>query len=138
MEKQLEELKKAFCEDLEQTRKPEDIDPLRITYLGRKGRLTSILRMMGSLDPAERPRMGALSNELKVFIEEKLDEKAKSFAADVTVRGIDVTMPGRVLRKGSIHVLNQVMNEVEASSSTSGSASPRGPKSRTTTITSRP
>jgi len=113
MEKQLEELKKAFCEDLEQTRKPEDIDPLRITYLGRKGRLTSILRMMGSLDPSERPRMGALSNELKVFIEEKLDEKAKSFAAEVTVPGIDVTMPGRVLRKGSIHVLNQVMNEVE-------------------------
>jgi phenylalanyl-tRNA synthetase alpha chain len=113
MESQLEELKKAFCEDLEQTRKPEDIDPLRITYLGRKGRLTSILRMMGSLDPSERPRMGALSNELKVFIEEKLDEKAKSFAARVTVRGIDVTMPGRVLRKGSIHVLNQVMDEVE-------------------------
>ncbi len=113
MEKQLEELKKSFCEDLEQTRKPEDIDPLRITYLGRKGRLTSILRMMGSLDPSERPRMGALSNELKLFIEEKLDDKARSFSAEVTVRGIDVTMPGRVLRKGSIHVLNQVMNEVE-------------------------
>jgi phenylalanyl-tRNA synthetase alpha chain len=113
MEKQLEELKKTFCEDLERTFKPEEIEQLRIVYLGRKGKLTSILRQMGNLDPAERPRMGALSNELKVFIEEKLSEKTNTFAPEVSLQGIDVTLPGRILRKGSIHVINQVMEEVE-------------------------
>ncbi len=113
MERQLEELKKAFAEDLEHTSKPEEIDLLRIQYLGRKGRLTAILRQMGSMDAAERPRMGALSNQLKVFMEQALDERAAGFASEKTTLGIDVTLPGRVLRRGSIHVINQVMGEIE-------------------------
>jgi len=113
MEKQLEELKKAFCEDLEHIHKPEDIEPLRIQYLGRKGRLTSILRQMGSLDPSERPRMGGLSNALKVFMEEALAEKTNALSTETFVQGIDVSLPGRVLRRGSIHILNKVIAEME-------------------------
>ena len=113
MEKQLEELKKAFCEDLEHIHKPEDIEPLRIQYLGRKGRLTSILRQMGSLDPSERPRMGGLSNDLKAFMEEALVEKTNALSTEALVQGIDVSLPGRVLRRGSIHILNKVIAEME-------------------------
>jgi phenylalanyl-tRNA synthetase alpha chain len=113
MERQLQELQKAFLEDLGHISKPDEIEPLRIQYLGRKGRLTGILRQMGSLGPDERPRMGALSNQLKVFMEKALDERALSFAADKPVQGIDVTLPGRVFKRGSIHVINQVMVEIE-------------------------
>jgi phenylalanyl-tRNA synthetase alpha chain len=113
MERQLEELQKSFLEDLEHISKPEEIEPLRIWYLGRKGRLTGILRQMGSLGPHERPRMGALSNQLKVFMEQALDDKALSLATDKPGQGIDVTLPGRVLKRGSIHVINQVMGEIE-------------------------
>ena len=113
MERQLQELQKAFLEDLGHISKPDEIEPLRIQYLGRKGRLTGILRQMGSLSAQERPRMGALSNQLKVFMEHALDDKALSFATDKPVEGIDVTLPGRVLRRGSIHVINQVMAEIE-------------------------
>jgi phenylalanyl-tRNA synthetase alpha chain len=113
MERQLEELQKSFLEDLEHISKPDEIEPLRIQYLGRKGRLTGILRQMGSLSADERPRMGALSNQLKVFMEQALDDKALSFATDKPVEGIDVTLPGRVLKRGSIHVINQVMAELE-------------------------
>ncbi len=113
METQLEELQKAFLEDLGHISKPDEIEPLRIQYLGRKGRLTGILRQMGSLGPDERPRMGALSNQLKVFMEQALDDKALSFATDKPVEGIDVTLPGRVFKRGSIHVINQVMGELE-------------------------
>ncbi len=113
METQLEELQKAFLEDLGHISKPDEIEPLRIQYLGRKGRLTGILRQMGSLGPDERPRMGALSNQLKVFMEQALDDKALSFATDKPVEGIDVTLPGRIFKRGSIHVINQVMGELE-------------------------
>jgi phenylalanyl-tRNA synthetase alpha chain len=113
METQLEELQKAFLEDLGHISKPDEIEPLRILYLGRKGRLTGILRQMGSLGPDERPRMGALSNQLKVFMEQALDDKALSLATDKPVEGIDVTLPGRVFKRGSIHVINQVMGELE-------------------------
>src|SRR5208337_36824 len=113
MDSQLEELQKAFVKDLEHISKPEEIEPLRIQYLGRKGRLTAILRQMGSLDAIERPRIGALSNQLKVFMEQALDEMAQSFSPEKTVQGIDVTLPGRILKKGSIHVINQVIAEME-------------------------
>ncbi len=49
MQTQLEELQKSFLEDLGHISKPDEIEPLRIQYLGRKGRLTGILRQMGSL-----------------------------------------------------------------------------------------
>ncbi len=113
MEKQLEELKKAFLGDLEHTSKPEEIELLRIQYLGRKGRLTAILRQMGSLDAAERPRMGALSNQLKLFMEQALDDLLSKLGTEKATPGIDVTLPGRVLKRGSIHVINQVMQEIE-------------------------
>ena len=113
MDSQLEELQKAFVKDLEHISKPEEIEPLRIQYLGRKGRLTAILRQMGSLDAVERPRIGALSNQLKVFMEQALEEKARSFSPEKAVQGIDVTLPGRILKRGSIHVINQVIAEME-------------------------
>ncbi|HOG84703.1 MAG TPA: phenylalanine--tRNA ligase subunit alpha [Deltaproteobacteria bacterium] len=113
MEKQLEELQRQFSQDLEKIHKPEEVEPLRIQYLGRKGRLTAVLRQMGSLGAEERPRMGALSNKLKAFMEQALEEKSTALASEQAATGIDVTLPGRVLRRGSIHVINQVMEEIE-------------------------
>ncbi|HXK48605.1 MAG TPA: phenylalanine--tRNA ligase subunit alpha [Deltaproteobacteria bacterium] len=114
MEKQLEELQKQFTQDLEAIHKPEEIEPLRIQYLGRKGRLTAVLRQMGTLSAEERPRMGALSNKLKSYMEQALDDKAAALASVQIATGIDVTLPGRGLHRGSIHVINQVIGEIEA------------------------
>ncbi|HOO39673.1 MAG TPA: phenylalanine--tRNA ligase subunit alpha [Deltaproteobacteria bacterium] len=113
MEKQLESLKKAFCEELDHIGVTEDLEPMRVKYLGRKGALTSILRQMGSLDPSERPRIGSLSNALKTFIEEAIAQKLDDLQSTSVVKGIDVTMPGRAPRKGGIHIINQVVRELE-------------------------
>ncbi|HDP24955.1 MAG TPA: phenylalanine--tRNA ligase subunit alpha [Deltaproteobacteria bacterium] len=114
MEKQLEELKRSFCSDLERLSKPEDLEQLRIQYLGRKGRLTSILRQMGQIDPGERPRMGSLSNALKTFMEEELSRKIEDLGRrEPAGEALDVTLPGRNVRRGSIHILNQVLFELQ-------------------------
>ncbi|HOM29308.1 MAG TPA: phenylalanine--tRNA ligase subunit alpha [Deltaproteobacteria bacterium] len=113
MEKQLEELQRTFLEDLESIRDPEQVEQARIAYLGRKGRLTTILRQMGSLSPEERPRIGALANSIKAKMEQALAEVSARIASRQSVQGIDVTLPGRVLRRGSVHVINQVMAEIE-------------------------
>ncbi|MGC9325624.1 MAG: phenylalanine--tRNA ligase subunit alpha [Desulfomonilia bacterium] len=114
MEKQLEELKRSFCADLEHITTSEDLEQLRIQYLGRKGKLTSILRQMGQIDPGERPRIGALSNTLKTFMEEELSRKSEDLGRHVTGLPIlDVTLPGRGGHRGSIHVLNQVLFELQ-------------------------
>jgi phenylalanyl-tRNA synthetase alpha chain len=113
MENQLEALKQAFCKELDNTQSVEDLEPMRVKYLGRKGALTSILRQMGSLDPQERPRIGSLSNQLKAFMEEALTKKIEDLQSVAVVKGIDVTLPGRTPRKGSIHIINQVVSELE-------------------------
>jgi phenylalanyl-tRNA synthetase alpha chain len=113
MENQLEALKQAFCKELDSTQSVEDLEPMRVKYLGRKGALTSILRQMGSLDPQERPRIGSLSNQLKAFMEEALTKKIEDLQSATVVKGIDVTLPGRTPRKGSIHIINQVVSELE-------------------------
>jgi phenylalanyl-tRNA synthetase alpha chain len=68
---------------------------------------------MGTLSADERPRMGALSNQLKAFMEQALDERVAAMTSEQAAAGIDVTLPGRVLRRGTIHVINQVMGEIE-------------------------
>lgn len=110
MEAKLQALKQAFSSELE---KASDLEQLRIKYLGRKGELTAILRQMGTIDPAERPRMGQVSNELKLFIEAALSGKLREMKAAEAAHGIDVTMPGRMPRRGGVHVLNQVLYEIE-------------------------
>lgn len=113
MEKQLEALKQTFCEELGQISKIDHIEPMRVKYLGRKGALTSILRQMGTLTPEERPRMGALSNALKSFMEEAIASKAEELVRTPTAVGIDVTLPGRAPRRGGIHIINSVIRELE-------------------------
>ena len=113
MESQLEALKQSFCEELDQIRNTDDLEPMRVKYLGRKGALTSILRQMGTIPAEERPRMGALSNTLKTFMEEAIAARADELKRSSAGAGIDVTLPGRAPRRGGIHIINSVIRELE-------------------------
>ncbi|MBN1636451.1 MAG: phenylalanine--tRNA ligase subunit alpha [Deltaproteobacteria bacterium] len=113
MDKQLEALQKAFDEDIAQARSEKELDQLKVRYLGRKGELTSILRQMGSLDPKERPRIGGLSNKLKVYMENAFDLRVKDLEKTHVVKGVDVSLPGRMPGKGGVHIVNQVLSEIE-------------------------
>ncbi len=114
MESQLDEIRRSFDQELGQAREPGDIEKLRIRYLGRKGRLTSVLRLMGKLDPGERPRIGKISNELKAYMESRLRALGAELTEgkEISAR-LDVTLPGRACRRGSIHLINQVLGEIE-------------------------
>ena len=54
---------------------PEELEALRIRYLGKKGKLTELLRSMGSCPPEERPAMGMKVNGLRSFLEERIAQK---------------------------------------------------------------
>ena len=112
MEQKLEELRGAFNYDLALSRTSQELEDLRIKYLGRKGELTSILRQMLGLSAEERPRFGALSNKLKNFMEEAITSKIKE-SGSIKVQGIDITLPGRKTRQGTVHIINQVKSDIE-------------------------
>ncbi len=94
------------------------IEEIRIKYLGKKGELTSVLRMMGTLSPEERPVMGALANEVRLDIENKIQalfeiKKAKDLENALVNEKIDVTAPGKERKIGKLHPLTQVQRKME-------------------------
>ncbi len=113
MERQLEEIKSSFKQTLKKASNEKELEKIRVEYLGRKGVLTSILRKMGTIDPKERPGIGRLSNQLKLFMQEGLTARLEEFESATAKTGIDVTLPGRTLRRGRVHILNQVLAEIE-------------------------
>ncbi len=93
------------------------LEQWRIDYLGKKGKLTMLLRSLGSLPPADRPRAGQLLNEAKVMLEQafaaraeavKQSERQRSLQAEA----IDVTLPARPLRVGQIHIISRTIREI--------------------------
>jgi phenylalanyl-tRNA synthetase alpha chain len=94
----------------------EDLERVRIAYLGRKGRLTEVMRGVGALPAAERPAIGELANELKRRVDDRIaalreQRQAERRARALANERIDVTLPGRVVVHGHVHPLTTVLNE---------------------------
>jgi phenylalanyl-tRNA synthetase alpha chain len=94
------------------------IDALEIDVLGKKGRLTAILRGIGQLPPEDRPRVGAVANEVRGRVEAALGEARASLGAvelerRIVAEAVDVTLPGRTVRRGTLHPSIEAMREIE-------------------------
>ena len=76
MKLQLEGIRNTSKELLEKVSSLQELEAIRIKFLGKKGELTLILRQMGSLLPEERPLMGSLANEIRQYIEAIIEKKA--------------------------------------------------------------
>ena len=118
MREQLQKIKDLAQSELNECSSLEDLEQLRIKFLGKKGQLTLVLRSMGSLSADERPQIGALANEVRKFIEtnieQKKDELNKSaLAARLQQERIDVTMPGHKVKIGKRHPLTIVLDEIK-------------------------
>ena len=118
MEEKIAEIKKKALEEIESAKDIKELEEAKVKYLGKKGELTSILKMMGTLSQEERPKMGSLVNKAKEEIEEKIKEreekeKALELAKKLESEKIDVTLPSQKIRRGSKHPLNRVIEEIE-------------------------
>ena len=107
-------------EALEEIGSATDLDALeqlRVSYLGRNGRLTSILRGIGSLPQEFRHIVGAVANEARTTLEERLAQKAEALR-ETEINSlaqqdrIDVTLPGRPMRTGRLHPTTQILREI--------------------------
>ena len=80
MKQQLEKIRQEALAALDAATDAQELEALRVKYLGKKGELTAVLKMMGKLSPEERPVMGQVANAVRAEIEEKL-EQAKAHVA---------------------------------------------------------
>lgn len=96
----------------------EELEQLRVRFLGKKGELTSILKQMGRLSAQERPVIGGLANEVRGFLTEAFSRQSrrlqeKALEEKLRCEAIDVTLPGTPVAVGRRHPLSIVLEELE-------------------------
>jgi len=94
------------------------LDALRVQYLGKKGELTGVLKMMGKLSAEERPAMGQLANEVRAALEQALEAAGKKLEAAaleqrLVAEAVDVTIPGKSVEIGHKHPMYIALDELK-------------------------
>lgn len=118
MKERLEALQVEALNELQGVTTPQELNDLRVKYLGKKGALTEILRGMGSLSAEERPIIGQVGNDVRGSIESVIEAKQAEFQkaeteARLQAETLDVTLPGTKLPQGALHPLTKVAQEME-------------------------
>ena len=118
MKEQLEAIRKGALEAIAGTKAAAELDALRVKYLGKKGELTAVLKLMGSLSAEERPVMGQMANEVRAAVEKAVEaqsailEKA-ALEAKLNAETLDVTIPGKEVALGHKHPMYTVLDEIK-------------------------
>lgn len=128
----LENLRAQALEMISTSTALEDLDALRVKYLGKKGEITSLLKSLGTLPPEERKEKGPLFNELKIEITDCIQEKkvmleARAIEEKLKSETIDITLPPRPQQKGSLHPISQTIEDVISIFSAMGFEVKEGP-----------
>ncbi len=118
MKEQLEAIRQKALNELENAASIQNIEAVRIKFLGKKGELTGILKQMGKLSAEERPVVGQLANVIRSEIEAKIEEDSKAIAQKLQAEKlkaekIDVTLPGKAKVLGSRHPLTVVLDDIK-------------------------
>lgn len=118
MKEQLENIRQQAQTELTNASSKQELEALRVKYLGKKGELTAILKQMGKLSPEERPVIGQLANEVRENIAQILETaqseiKTKERNAKLAAEKLDVTLPGKRHELGNKHPLSIVLDEIK-------------------------
>jgi len=115
MDKAINKVKTSFHSELESCKTSENLEQLRIKYLGRKGQLTDLFNQFGALSNKEKPKYGKTLNILKSDLTASYNNKLATFNLDQgSDDKRDFSLPGYALPKGNIHPLEHVTDEIKS------------------------
>ena len=119
MREKLEAIRARAEAELSTFTEQSQLEEFRVQVLGKKGELTSMLKMMGSLSAEERPIMGQVVNEVRAFVEQKIAEKSQELK-DLELKKeiestpvFDISVPANLTR-GSYHPITLVQRQCES------------------------
>lgn len=118
MKAKLDQIREQALAQIKSCDNMDKLNEIRVSILGKKGELTSVLKSMKDVAPEDRPKVGQMVNEARNAIESKLEEKKASFEKKlleekIKSETIDVTLPGRKLAAGHRHPNTITLEEVE-------------------------
>jgi phenylalanyl-tRNA synthetase alpha chain len=117
MDETLRALRRRAEEELASASTADEVEAVRRRFLGRRGELTQMLRGLPQLSPHERAAAGAALNQLKEWLEERLQQRLDELrlrerAERLRAEAVDVTLPGRRPPLGREHVLGRMIEEI--------------------------
>lgn len=114
--------------EISQAKNPQEIETIRVKYLGRQGVLTEILKSIKDLPLEEKKIIGPMANSLRNELEEKIEEQKNKVSKKTSWERIDITQPGEKIRTGHLHPLTIVRQEIEEIFSSMGFSVAEGPE----------
>jgi len=109
----LEQLRELALEEIAQATDEQSLEAVRVRYLGRSGRISLWSEQMKTLSKEEKPVVGKLLNEVRGAVTQALEQRARvlqSAKETETLAGIDVSLPGTPVDRGSLHPLTQMLD----------------------------
>ena len=96
----------------------ESVDQIRVEFLGKKGKITEVLKGLKDLSPEEKKEVGKLANDIKVELEDKINNAIeiindKKIEEELKKENFDITFPGHEYKKGSLHPITIVQRRAE-------------------------
>ena len=118
MEARIQSVKSSAVEECSKSESLAQLQQLWVKYLGKKGEVTQLLRSMGSIPADQRPVVGQMVNQLKVELEQLYEQKEAELEKQIQQKrlqedALDITLPGRKPKIGSLHPLTLVLNEIK-------------------------
>lgn len=118
MKERLKAIQNACLAKIESAKELDTLNEIRVEFLGKKGKLTEVLKSMKDVPAEERPKVGQMVNEARTVIEDRLEEVRTAFAKKkreekMKSETIDVTLPAKRLESGHRHPNNVALREVE-------------------------
>lgn len=118
LNEQLEQIQQRGQQELSTINDQKALEDFRVSYLGKKGELTAILKQMGGLSPEERPIIGALANEVRESLELGISQRLRqlkeaTLQAQLVRETLDVSLPGISQVAGHKHPLSIVLDEIK-------------------------
>ncbi len=113
----LEDLKAEATAAIESAADSAALEKLRVEWLGKKGRVTDLLKSLGQLDADERPKVGAKINAVKQLLNQQISERKETLqqaaiAAQLAAEALDVTLPGRREDLGALHPITRTIERM--------------------------
>ena len=113
---EIERIKKDFDQDIEKVSSPGELEQLRIKYLSRNGIITKLFDELKSVSAEDKPVFGKHLNIFRSEVTEKFNNKKTSLDSEQESEAleIDLTLPGKLIKLGSKHILTQTLFEIKS------------------------
>lgn len=111
---EVEQLKSASLAELAQATDQTTLEQLRVRTIGRNGSITTLVKQMKDVQPADRPAFGKLLQAWRTEFESILKSKQDASAQPVSESCFDPSLPGQWASAGAIHPISRVIEEVAA------------------------